>query len=252
MSATPVSAPVTALAPASALARIVPVGLALTPIGILFGVLAAQVNWSPLEVFLMSLIGFTGSGQFAYLGFASKGIDASSLSVAFLVILSMNLRYVPMSLSATAPLRVNLAGKLSLAHWLADESYATEKLADSVANRFVIRGTILAFWCVSTAAGVVLSAFLPPSAKSVLAGVTFPISAILFALGLLNIYAFLRECRAAQAGARKVRPEVVAVVAGFVAVFVLQRLLGSVYFWIPGIVVAYVFLLGAKRSANRE
>jgi len=236
----------------SVLWRIVPVGLALTPIGILFGVLAAQVNWSPLEVFLMSLIGFTGSGQFAYLGFASKGIDLSSLGVAFLVILSMNLRYVPMSLSATAPLKVNLAGKVSLAHWLADESYATETPCDGLPSRFLIRGTILAFWCTSTAAGVVLAAFLPSSIKSALSGVTYPISAILFALGLLNIYAFIRDRRGAKIQLDTRQPERLAIVIGFATVFALQQLLGPVYFWIPGIVVVYALLVRAQRKAGHE
>ncbi|MBN3816059.1 AzlC family ABC transporter permease [Paraburkholderia sp. Se-20369] len=237
---------------ASALLRTVPVGLALTPIGVLFGVLAAQLNWTPFEVFLMSLIGFTGSGQFAYLGFASRGIDISSLGLAFLVILSMNLRYVPMSLTATAPLKVNLLGKVSLAHWLADESYATETQSDGVASRFVIRGTITAFWCLSTAAGVALAAFLPPVVKSTLAGVTYPVSAILLALGLLNIYDFVRKRRAERARQPAAVSPRKAIVIGFVAVFVLQYLLGPVYFWIPGIAVVYVLLVKTTGMAGHE
>ncbi|RQR58157.1 branched-chain amino acid ABC transporter permease [Burkholderia sp. Bp9002] len=236
----------------SALWRIIPVGLALTPIGVLFGVLAAQLNWTPFEVFLMSLIGFTGSGQFAYLGFASRGIDISSLGLAFLVILSMNLRYVPMSLTATAPLKINLLGKVPLAHWLADESYATETQSDGVASRFVIRGTITAFWCLSTAAGVALAAFLPPVVKSTLAGVTYPVSAILLALGLLNIYAFVRARRAERARQPAALSARKAIAIGFVAVFVLQYLLGPVYFWIPGIAVVYWLLVKTNGRIGHE
>jgi len=236
----------------SALLRILPTGLALTPIGVLFGLLAAQLNWSPLQVFLMSLIGFTGSGQFAYLGFASRGIDISSLGLAFLVILSMNLRYVPMSLTATAPLKVNLLGKVSLAHWLADESYASETQSDRLASRFVIRGTIVAFWCLSTAVGVALAAFLPPVLKSSLAGVTYPVSAILLALGLLNIYDFVRIRRTERAGRHATLSVRLAVVTGFVVVFVLQYLLGPVYFWIPGIVLVFILLVKTQGVVDHE
>lgn len=109
------------------LKRIIPVGITLFPIGVFFGLLAAQANWSVIEVFLMSIIGFTGSGQFAFLGFANQGLQDISLFTVFLVILSMNLRYIPMSLSATQPLKTSILNKFFLAHWLADESYASEK-----------------------------------------------------------------------------------------------------------------------------
>ena len=49
----------------------------------------------------MSLIGLMGSGQFTYLGFVNQGMESVGYLTAFIVILSINLRYIPMGLSAS-------------------------------------------------------------------------------------------------------------------------------------------------------
>ena len=107
--------------------RIMPVVLALSPIGLLFGILAGQADWSFLDVFFMSLIGFTGSGQFTYLGFAHPDNDTIEYFTVFLIILGINLRYIPMSLSASSSISGSIFIKTVLSHWLADESYAVER-----------------------------------------------------------------------------------------------------------------------------
>jgi len=225
-----------------ALKRIVPVGFALFPIGMLFGVLAAQANWSATEVFLMSVIGFTGSGQFAFLGFASQGLKNLDLVVVFLIILSMNLRYIPMSLSASHPLRVSVVNKFLLSHWLADESYASEHSNDSLSSRAIIRLCILAFWAVSTSAGVLLAFWLPTAVCDALAGVTFPINAILVALSVTNVKQFV-----SHPYVNKVK-----CLACFVLcisiVLLLQALLGMVYFWLPSIGICYFILLKLQKE----
>src|SRR6218665_3151177 len=107
----------------SAFIRILPVGLALSPIGFLFGVLAAPMNWGTMDVLLLSTIGFTGSGQFAFLSFPQQGIQTIGLFVVFVVILSMHLRYIPMSLSASQPLDNSPFGKLVLHPHLFPENF---------------------------------------------------------------------------------------------------------------------------------
>lgn len=224
--------------------RALPVGLALAPIGLLFGVLAAQSRWTVLDVLLMSVVGFSGSGQFAFLGFFNQGLANVGLLAAFLVILSINLRYIPMSLSATQPLKTSPLKRLFLAHWLADESYATERLEDDLRTRAVIRGAILLAWVVSTVAGVALASSLPGSVGKALAGLTFPVSAILVALSFSHVRHYCaqgfggRARRTARAG------------ACFAAALVLMKLVGAKYFWLPSIGLSYWLLRpGAKAGA---
>ena len=119
-------------------ARILPVVLALSPVGFLFGVLAGQAGWSSPDVFFMSLIGFTGSGQFAYLGFAHPDNEHIQYFTVFLIILCINLRYIPMSLSASTSIAGGALTKAFLSHWLADESYAVERKEDGTGEKAVI------------------------------------------------------------------------------------------------------------------
>lgn len=226
----------------NAINRIIPVGVTLFPIGLLFGLLAAQADWSAIEVFLMSIIGFTGSGQFAFLGLANQGLQHIGLFTVFLIILSMNLRYIPMSLSATAPLKTSKLKKFFLAHWLADESYASEKIDDTIANRAIIRIILMIFWVVSSSSGVVLASLLPDTIKDALNGVTFPVSAILAALSFANIYGYVTE-------EEKIKIERVLYILIVVALILLmQMILGMVYFWLPSIMLSYFILLISRRK----
>ncbi|MDD9823256.1 MAG: AzlC family ABC transporter permease, partial [Gammaproteobacteria bacterium] len=73
----------------TAFARILPVVVALAPIGFLFGVLAGQADWSAWGVLAMALLGFTGSGQFTYLGFAHPDNAQMEYLAVFLIILGI-------------------------------------------------------------------------------------------------------------------------------------------------------------------
>ncbi|MCW5238879.1 AzlC family ABC transporter permease [Verminephrobacter eiseniae] len=233
----------------SAFIRILPVGLALSPIGFLFGVLAAQMNWSTMDVLLLSTIGFTGSGQFAFLSFAQQGIQTIGSFVIFVVILSMNLRYIPMSLSASQPLDTSPFCKFVLSHCLADESYATEKKDDDLKSRIVIRISLFLFWVLSTVAGCALAVFLPQSIGNELAGLTFPVNAILFALSLMNVLSYVRN-DIVQA-ARWTITSVLGPVISLAVAFILIKTIGERYFWIPSIMACYLTLSRTKRSTDK-
>jgi predicted branched-subunit amino acid permease len=224
----------------SALHRATPVGIALFPVGLLFGVLAEQVGWRATDILLMSLIGFTGSGQFALLKFVQEGVG---YAVAFLVILCMNLRYVPMALSASRPLPLSGVRKFLMSHFVSDESYAAERRGDSVLQRAVVRAIIVFFWTSSTVCGVVAAAYVPEAAKPYVIGLTFPISALLFLLSALNVLGFVR------AGGSRIGGRVAAVVASALISLAFMGVLGTRYFWIPGIVVSF-FLLGTTWRAR--
>lgn len=223
-----------------ALRRAVPVGVALFPVGLLFGVLCEPIGWRWTDILAMSVIGFTGSGQFALLKFVQEGV---SYAVAFLVILCMNLRYVPMALSASRPLPVGGFRKALMSHFVSDESYAAERRGDTVAQRAAVRLTIVLFWTSSTVCGVVASAFVPDSVKPYVIGLTFPISALLFLLSTLNILGFVR------ATGQRCGRRITAVVASGGLSLGLMAVFGTRYFWIPGIVVSFILLGRAWRPA---
>ena len=64
------------------------------PVGLLFGVLAGAQGWAASEILAVSLIGFTGSGQFIWLRIAGEG---GGPIAAFAVILLIKLRPLPSS-----------------------------------------------------------------------------------------------------------------------------------------------------------
>ena len=191
----------------------------------------------------MALLGFTGSGQFAYLGFAHPDNAHIEYFTLFIIILGINLRYLPMTLSASAPLpgssMSGILRKALLAHWLADESYAVERKHDGIAERAVIRLAIVACWSLTTTAGILLSTALPLSAREVLAGLTFPISAILILLSWDNIASFV------DTGGKQKRW--CALLACATVSVIAIAFIGPKYFWLPSIVCCYLICI---RYAN--
>jgi len=233
-------------------ARILPVVVALAPIGFLFGVLAGQADWSAWGVLAMALFGFTGSGQFTYLGFAHPDNAQMEYLAVFLVILGINLRYIPMSMSSSAHLGGGRFIKAALAHWLADESYATERAPDGTRQRAVIRLSVVVFWTLSTVCGALLSGVLPPAVQEILSGMTFPISAILILLSVDNILAYLKR-HGGEGGVkhRYARQKWLATGACVIASSLCIAVIGARYFWLPAIALCY-FILVRFGGAERE
>jgi len=217
--------------------KVIPVGVALAPIGLLFGVLAAQEEWSFIEVFLMSLIGFTGSGQFTFLGFSNQGLENIGYITTFIVLLSINLRYIPMSLSSTNHLNTSKFNKAWLGHWLADESYAIETNADDLKSKIIIRLAIVICWAISTSLGVILAKYMPESASQMLAGLTFPVSAILILLSISNVVEF-----------NKIYKQTLKLALAFCVSILMILVIGDKYFWIPSIFFCYFILSRDKHT----
>jgi len=237
------------------LARILPVVLALAPIGFLFGVLAGQADWSAWGVLAMALLGFTGSGQFTYLSLAHPDNAQVEYLAVFLIILGINLRYIPMTMSASTRLQGGPVVKTALAHWLADESYATERAPDDTRARAVIRLMVVAFWTLSTVCGALLSGALPPRVQSILSGMTFPISAILILLSIDNILAYLmRESTpSAQRLFKRIDHRKLSATTACVAASLLCiAVIGARYFWLPAIALCYFILVRFGRETEAE
>lgn len=89
--------------------------------GLVYGIMARQVGFSPWEAWAMSLIVHAGSAQFAAVGIW----DAASVPTIVLTTLIINLRHLLMGASAAPYLRgLSPAWKGFLALWMSDESYA--------------------------------------------------------------------------------------------------------------------------------
>lgn len=206
--------------------RVWPTALAVVPISMLFGLLASQSRWDILDVLVVSLLGFTGSGQFALLPLASQGIGFFTM---LLVAVSINCRYVPIAFVGASRLPRRFWPRFWLAHMLGDEAYATEKEGDSVQNILVIRLTIFTAWIVSATAGVLVAGLIPSGLIDPAVNLGFPASMVL-------LYLSFGQLRARLADMSRMRRRQA---AGFGLCIVVATgaiaLLGPTYFWIPSI-----------------
>ncbi len=206
--------------------RTAPTGLAVVPVGILFGVLAAQASWSGIEVLLFSLFGFSGSGQFALLPLASQNMGFLTM---LLVAVSLNSRYVPIAFASSARLPTTFHGRLFFSHLLGDEAYAIEQENDARISVLVIRATIYAAWVLSTLAGCLAAGLIPRGLFGGNVNLGFPASVVLLYLSFRQL-----KARLARDGSPIGRKLIDLGVCGTVAVSVLA-IIGPVYFWIPSI-----------------
>lgn len=205
------------------------VALGLFPIGMLFGVVAQQNHWSWSDVLLLSMFGFSASGQFFYLKLANE--QASLLSM-FFVILMLNIRYVPMSLAAwNAADNGRRLLRLVLSHFISDESFAIEPRYGRLALRAMLRAIIYASWVLSTVCGVIAGRVIPADwIGSFSQYLLFPATAILAILAVKRI-------DSAIAGNLQFGLAAKLLLISACAAFSIATIyfLGKDAFWIPGI-----------------
>lgn len=220
-----------------ALKRALPAALSVMPVSMLFGALAARSDWSMLEVLFIGLLGFTGSGQFAALPLSESGAGFLTL---MLVTASINSRYLPMALTTIERLPRPAFKRAWSAHMLGDEAYASERDDDPPAAVLQIRLVIFLAWVLAGALGVLLGGALPETWISEDLNLGFPASAVLLYLAVSQ----LRKRIGALHRARLIAVAAVALCAAGSSGLIL--LLGPVYFWVPGVVLAS-WLLGGVR-----
>ncbi|MEN2990099.1 AzlC family ABC transporter permease [Tistrella sp. BH-R2-4] len=218
----------------SALRRSWPVCLAVSPVGLLFGILAAAQGWAVLEVLGIAMIGFTGSGQFVWLRLAAEGGPALA---GFAVILLINLRYVPMILTISAPFRGTGPLKGVAAHMVSDESYAVEAPGDDRRARWTVRGALFVTWTTTNLAGALIMPLIAGTEAAAVLGLLafFPASLLLFTLSVLRLEAASRDI-----SGRPVPRMVLAIAAAAGLALMLYLALGPQWFWLPGILVCAV------------
>lgn len=229
--------PAAPLVTGSALKQALPAALSVMPVAMLFGVLAARSGWSVLDVLLLGLLGFTGSGQFAALPLSESGTGFFTL---LLVTASINCRYLPMAISTIGRMPRPAFARACSAHMLGDEAYACERDDEPINRMLQIRSAIFLTWVLAGAFGAVIGGVLPEDWLSKDFNLGFPASAVLFYLALSQLKARRAHIRRHQ-------------VAGVALIFLcaaaslgLILTLGPVYFWIPGVLLVALLLNGVR------
>jgi predicted branched-subunit amino acid permease len=219
--------------PPRLLRRVAPAALAIVPVSLLFGVLAARADWSPLEVLAIGLLGFSGSGQFALLPLAESGAGFATM---LLVTASINIRYLPIALSSAGRLPCSLVPRACLAHMLGDEAYATEDELDARINVWRIRASLFVAWVLAGLCGALLGQVIPVQWLGSELNLGIPASVVLMYLSAsqLRTRLWLRERGRASVLAAS------GLCAGVALLLIL--LLGPLYFWIPSVLLATVIL----------
>jgi predicted branched-subunit amino acid permease len=229
--------PAAPLVTGSALKQALPAALSVMPVAMLFGVLAARSGWSVLDVLLLGLLGFTGSGQFAALPLSESGTGFFTL---LLVAASINCRYLPMAISTIGRMPRSAFARACSAHMLGDEAYACERDDEPINRMLQIRSAIFLTWVLAGAFGAVIGGVLPEDWLSKDFNLGFPASAVLFYLALSQLKARRAHIRRHQvAGA-------VLICLCAAASLGLILTLGPVYFWIPGVLLVALLLNGVR------
>lgn len=156
--------------------------------GLLYGVMARQVGFSPWEAWAMSLIVHAGSAQFTALGMWQV---ANAIPI-ILTTLVINLRHMLMGASVAPYLRgLSPLWKALLALWMSDESYAlaiAEYERGHGSHRYFLGANVGIYltWPTSGLVGALLGAAIPDPSRYGL-DLVFPLAF----LGLLT--AFLKD-----------------------------------------------------------
>lgn len=135
--------------------------------GLLYGVMARQVGFSPWEAWAMSLIVHAGSAQFVALGMW----ETSSAAVIILTTLVINLRHLLMGASVAPHLRgLSRPWRALLALWLSDESYAltiAEYERRRGSRRYFLGANVGVYlaWTTSGLIGALLGTAIPDPAR---------------------------------------------------------------------------------------
>ncbi len=166
----------------------VPTMLGYLGIGFAAGVVEKGVGMSLLEILLVSMLVYAGSGQFIICGLLA--IDAPTSSIIFTVFL-VNLRHFLMSLSVTPYFRGNsLLSNIGLGTLLTDESYGvlTTALQEgrTVTSAWTHGLNVAAYltWIVANLLGGLLGQFIPNPERF---GLDFALTAMFLGLWLFQV-----------------------------------------------------------------
>ncbi|MBY6207819.1 MULTISPECIES: AzlC family ABC transporter permease [Halomonas] len=204
--------------------------VAIIPVSMLFGVIAYRADWSMLEVFAASFLGFTGSGQFAVLPLAESN---ASFVTMLIICASINSRYFPIAFTTTNRLPKRPFLRAFVSHMLGDEAYATERSTDSIKETLIIRLTIFVFWVSSGVIGAIIGKAIPNAWLSADIHLGFPASVVL-------VYLSVSQIRMRAYGIYSM--QLVMVATCMLLAGTCYWWLGPTYFWVPSVIMTAVIL----------
>ncbi|ABP79607.1 conserved hypothetical protein [Stutzerimonas stutzeri A1501] len=176
--------------------------------------------------------------RFAALPLSEGGAGFLTL---LLVTASINSRYVPMALTTVDRLPERALDRACCAHMLGDEAYASERDDDGPGVVLRLRLMIFLAWVLTGVLGVLLSRALPTAWLGDDLNLAFPASAVLLYLAVSQLRSRIGSLQHDRQVALMRIAFVVAGASGLIL------LLGPVYFWVPGVLLA-TWLLGRRRS----
>src|ERR671930_2472250 len=145
--------------------RALPIGIAVLPFAVSFGLLARTVGMGRVAPIVMSATTFAGSAQFA----AASILDAGgTAAAAILAAVLLNVSYAPMSISVADLFGGALPKRLLQSQLIVDESWALAARGGGRFDRAVLLGAGLLLypcWIGGTALGVLGGDFLGDPAR---------------------------------------------------------------------------------------
>ena len=162
--------------------KALPIGMGYFPLGLAFGVIAENAGLTANQVGLMSVLLFSGSGQFIAVALISAG--ASFWTIIFTILL-VNSRYLLFSATISRFVKKLPAGLTALiCHGLTDETFVvstTHFQQNDVDARFWLSLNITSHlvWISSSILGAVVGVFIPNLDKF---GLNFALPAMFIAL----------------------------------------------------------------------
>lgn len=142
----------------------IPIVLGYLPLGVAFGVLANQVGMSIIQATLMSVLCFTGAGQYIALGVMQVGGAVFTIIIANALV---NLRYLLFSTSLVPYLKGQVPTGIGtlLSYGLTDETYAVamNRYQNHPPTASYMAGLNLTShlgWITSTLLGAILGSFI--------------------------------------------------------------------------------------------
>ena len=141
----------------------IPIFLGYLAVSFAFGIQAADIDLSPFQAGLLSLLNVTSAGQFAGLAVIAEAGSLIELAVLQLIV---NLRYLLMSaaLSQKLPSDTPTGHRMGIAYGVTDEIFALSVLADGPLRPAYSYGLItvsVAGWVLGTVLGAAAGAILP-------------------------------------------------------------------------------------------
>ena len=145
--------------------RALPIGIAVLPFGVSFGLLARTVGMGRVAPIVMSATTFAGSAQFAAASILHAGGTAAA---AILAAVLLNVRYAPISISVADLFGGAVPKRLVESQLIVDESWALAARGGGRFDREVLLGAgllIYPCWVGGTALGVLGGGLLGDPAR---------------------------------------------------------------------------------------